>query len=358
MDYPAPAAIPGKRLAEETASRYVYIDLLRCLAAFLVILAHCIAGYTSSAALFGTRTWWVCDVLNSFARASVPLFFMVSGALLLSSEKTDHIRTFYKSRASRLCVPFLFWDTVYYLETCLLEGRVPGLLPFLNELTRQGSKYHLWFVYQIAALYLLMPFLKKIVDGSARRELWLFFFIVLLQPTIFRFINIMQRAVYIAPFLAVVEGYAGFLLAGYLLDARPISRRRRQAIYAAGCGGLAGGVIGNFLFSSPEKIVMYFNEGYSIVHYLTAGALFLLAKETAGSLPERLSRPAGSLSKRTFGIYLIHVLFLDFYNGAMPRLGLSLPPSLNIICSFLFVSAASVCAVYIFSGLPLLRRLV
>ena len=103
---------------------------------------------------------------------------------------------------------------------------------------------------------------------------------------------------------------------------------------------------------------MYFNEGYSIVHYLAAGALFLLAKEAAGRLPERLLRPAASLSKRTFGIYLIHVLFLDLYNGAMPRLGLPLPPSLNVVCSFLFVSAASVCAVYVLSGLPLLRRLV
>ena len=105
----------------------------------------------------------------------VPLFFMVSGFLLLSSEKTDCVQTFYKNRVSRLCVPFLFWDIVYYFESCVLEGRSPGLLPFLNELTRQGSKYHLWFVYQIMALYLLMPFLKKIVDGSTRRGLQIFY---------------------------------------------------------------------------------------------------------------------------------------------------------------------------------------
>lgn len=358
MDHPAAGMTCEKHCGRTPASRYAYIDLLRCIAVFLVILLHCIAGYTGNTALFGTRTWWACDILNSFARMGVPLFFMVSGFLLLSSEKTGHIRAFYKNRASRLCVPFLFWDTFYYLESCLLEDRAPDLLPFLNELTRQGSKYHLWFVYQIAALYLLMPFLKRIVDGSTRRELHIFLFIVLLQPTVFRFINIVQRAVYIAPFLAVVEGYAGFLLTGYLLGTGPMMRRRRVAVYAAGCAGLAGGVIGNFLFSSPEKIVMYFSEGYSIVHYLTAGALFILVKEAANDLPKWLLRLAGSLSKRTFGIYLIHILFLDVYSGAMPRLGLALPPSLSIVCSFLFVSTASVCAVYILSKLPLLRRLV
>lgn len=351
------AGVMSKGDREIPASRYAYIDLLRCAAAFLVILLHCIAGYTGSTALFGTRTWWACDIINSFARMGVPLFFMVSGFLLLSSEKTGHIQAFYKNRVSRLCVPFLFWDTIYYFESCVLEGCTPGLLPFLNELTHQGSKYHLWFVYQIMALYLLMPFLKKIIDNSTRRELWIFLFVILLQPTIFRFINIVQRAVYIAPFLALVEGYAGFLLTGYLLGSQPMARRR-AVVCVIGCVGLAGGAIGNFLFSSPEKIVMYFSEGYSIVQYMTAGALFLLAKETADRLPEWLLRPVRSLSKRTFGIYLIHVLFLDFYIGAMPRLGLALPPSLNVVCSFLFTSSASICAVYLLSGLPVLRRLV
>lgn len=164
MGYPETNMISEEHCERTHSSRYAYIDLLRCLAAFLVILLHCIAGYTGNTALFGTRTWWACDIINSFARMGVPLFFMVSGFLLLSSEKTDCVQTFYKNRVSRLCVPFLFWDIVYYFESCVLEGRSPGLLPFLNELTRQGSKYHLWFVYQIMALYLLMPFLKSLFN--------------------------------------------------------------------------------------------------------------------------------------------------------------------------------------------------
>lgn len=103
---------------------------------------------------------------------------------------------------------------------------------------------------------------------------------------------------------------------------------------------------------------MYFSEGYSIVQYMTAGALFLLLKETTDHLPKWLLRLAGSLSKRTVGIYLIHVLFLDICSGVMLRLRPALSPSLRIVYSFLVVSAASVCAAYILSKIPLLRRLV
>lgn len=340
-------------------TRYAYIDLLRCLAVLLVIMLHCVSGYANNTALFGTRTWWACNIINSFARMGVPLFFMISGFLLLSSEGTCRIGAFYKRRFSKLCIPFLFWDVIYYFEVCVLEGRTPTLLSFLNELTRQGSKYHLWFIYQILALYLLMPFLKKIVDHSTERERWAFLLVILLQPTLFRFINIIQRVVYIAPFLALVEGYAGFILTGYLLGICPkMTRRQRTVAGAAGCVGLAGGSLGNFLFSSPEKIAMYFSEGYSIAQYITAGALFLLAKELAERLPERLLRWTKSLSGLTFGMYFVHVLFLDFYYGVLPRLGLDFPPSLDVVLSFLFASAASICVVYIFSKLPLLRRLI
>ena len=188
------------------ASRRGYLDVLRCLAIFLVIALHCTAGQIVRPELFGTRTWLACDIVNGFARMGVPLFFMISGFLLLSSGKTDDIRGFYIHRFSKLLPPFLFWDVLYYFETCAAGGQAPGLLPFLQELTGQGSKYHLWFIYQIAGLYLLMPFLKKILDHSTRREQLAFLAVVLLQPTIFRFLNIIQRTVTFSPFRALVEG--------------------------------------------------------------------------------------------------------------------------------------------------------
>ena len=340
------------------ASRRGYLDVLRCLAIFLVIALHCTAGQIVRPELFGTRTWLACDIVNGFARMGVPLFFMISGFLLLSSGKTDDIRGFYIHRFSKLLPPFLFWDVLYYFETCAAGGQAPGLLPFLQELTGQGSKYHLWFIYQIAGLYLLMPFLKKILDHSTRREQLAFLAVVLLQPTIFRFLNIIQRTVTFSPFRALVEGYAGFVLLGYLLGSCQIPKRGRMAIYAVGLLGLGGCIVGNFLTSSPEEIVLYFNAGYSITHYMSAGALFLLVKECAERIPAWALRRAASLSGRTFGIYFIHVLILDLYGAALGRLGLAPGAGLRIAGSFVFVSAVSVCAVYVLSKIPLLRRVV
>ena len=73
------------------ASRRGYLDVLRCLAIFLVIALHCTAGQIVRPELFGTRTWLACDIVNGFARMGVPLFFMISGFLLLSCSGTSSI---------------------------------------------------------------------------------------------------------------------------------------------------------------------------------------------------------------------------------------------------------------------------
>lgn len=335
----------------------VYIDVLRYLAICLVIALHCVVGYVKDADMYGTGTWWLCSIINSFGRMGVPVFFMLSGFLLLSGSRALDIRSFYKKRFLKLAVPFLVWDAVYYLEGCVIRGSW-AILPFFQQLVQQGSKYHLWFIYQIMGLYLLTPFLKKIVDHSDTRELLVFLAVILLQPTVFRLVNVVQPIFHIAPFLALVEGYVGFYLLGYLLGTRNVPPRLRRAIYLLGIVGMAAGTWGNYLCSSAEKISFYFSEGYSIMQYLTAGALFLLLKEQGGRLPPCAVDWARRLADLTFGIYFVHVLVLDLLVAAEGRLGFSLPLACWVVFNIIAVSAVSTCAAFLLSRLPVLRRLI
>ena len=345
------------RLSDKCGGGIVYIDVLRYLAICLVIALHCVVGYINHTEIYGTRTWWLCSVINSFGRMGVPVFFMLSGFLLLSGSGALDVRSFYKKRFLKLAGPFLVWDAMYYLEGCVIKGSW-SVLPFFQQLVQQGSKYHLWFIYQIMGLYLLTPFLKKIVDHSSTKELLVFLAVVLLQPTVFRLINVVQPVFRIAPFLALVEGYVGFYLLGYLLGTRDIPPRLRRAIYLLGIVGMVGGTWGNYWYSSTEKISFYFSEGYSIMQYMTAGALFLFLKEHGGRLPPRAAGWARRLAGLTFGIYFIHVLVLDILVAAEGRLGGGLPLVWWVVFNIAAVCAVSTCAAFSFSKLPVLRRLI
>lgn len=337
---------------------YAYLDVLRCIAVYLVIGLHCIGDMLEDRALFATPTWWAMDLISGVVRMGVPLFFMISGYLHLTDPRTDNVGEFYRRRLGKLIPPFLVWDLIYFLYKCFTEGGwTINELGFVRELTGLGSQYHLWFVYQMAALYLLMPFLKKIVDHSSEKELLIFLGVILLQPTIFRLLNVVQTLAVFGPFLAIVEGYAGFLLVGYLLGTKELSPRVRRWIYILGLVGLVGGAWANFARSQPTNIRLYGNEGYFITHYMTSSACFVLAKQTAEKLPGWLKGAAGKLSGLTFGIYFAHVLVMDLIRMLLDQRGALFGQAAEAAVVFLTASLVTTLFIWLVSHVRGLRTL-
>ena len=88
-------------------------DLIRTLAIFLVILLHA-SNEALQASSVSAADWWTAVVYKSVALSCVPLFVMLSGALLLQPAKLNEpIRVFLKKRLSRLGLAFAFWSGVY-----------------------------------------------------------------------------------------------------------------------------------------------------------------------------------------------------------------------------------------------------
>ena len=317
--------------------RLLYLDLLRCMAACCVIALHCVSGYVQSPALYGTRTWWGCLAVNAAARAGVPLFFMLSGYLNLSGGRALDMGRFYRRRLKRVLVPFLFWDAVYFLLRCL-GGEEASLGTFFRELAVRGSEYHLWFVYELTAIYLLTPFLKRMADGLTAGQLWLLEGLILVPNTILPMVNTLLP-VYIAPLPPLLEGYLGFYLLGYLLGRREPSAGEGRLACLLIPAGLALSIWGNARACSPEGIDLPMNLGYCLTHYLTAAGLFLLVRygESRRPLGGRAARWVRGLSGASYGIYLSHVLVMSLASALPGRMGWDLTPAGNVL--YLFTAA-------------------
>lgn len=343
-----------------SAGKIAYLDVLRSIAIYLVIMLHCISATIVNASLYGTRTWMVCNILNSFVRMGVPIFFMISGFLTLSDERTLHLKLFYKKRLSKILVPFLVWDVIYFLTNFLFYGGTLTFKQFISELFANGSKFHLWFVYQIIALYLLAPFLKRILDNCRRREQWVLLILILLQPTLMQFLNAIQNVVTISPFRALIEGYAGFFVYGYMLGTCQLSKKAKWGIYGLGVIGFLLNVVGGYCSSSTQGINMIFNAGYSLTHYLTAGALFVAVKSLFHESSERgwkrkVSVLARKVAKLSFGIYLIHVFVLG--RVQIPLLRAAVSPACNIAVAFAATAVISTLVMAILSKIKGVRHL-
>lgn len=341
------------------SKRLSYLNVLRCGGALLVILGHCISGTLADPGLVGTMVWWICDILNSAVRTGLAMFFVLSGALLLPDPRTLEVIPFYKKRLGKLLVPFLCWDLIYFLEGALLLGRSLSPALFLTELlASRGSKYHLWFVYKLVSIYLILPFLKRILDRCGRREQGILLAVILLPASILPLVNLLP-CLSVDLFSPPIDGRVGFFLLGYLLIRSDPSPKIKRWIYAAGAGALVLNVLGNYLLSSPGQVNLWFNDGCAPTHYIACAAAFLLARDLfsgeGGKLRRGIAALADRLSGLTYGVYLGHVLFLDL--AIRLAEGFAWGTSGRLAFYYLFTVPCAFAAAWILSRERHLRRL-
>lgn len=135
-----------------------YFDGLRIFAALCVIFMHTAAGPLRA----GINTGWhLLNVCTSLAFTAVPLFFMMSGYLLMTSRKTADISVLLRHRLPRLVVPLAGWTVVAVLwQMFLAHTLTPGTIWAQLVTALHGPvMVHFWYLYTLIALYALSPIL-------------------------------------------------------------------------------------------------------------------------------------------------------------------------------------------------------
>ena len=156
--------------------REIWLDWLRVTACFLVMLTHSTEpfylGGEGSLILTRSDAIWAA-VLDVFSRSAVVLFVVASSYLQFPLHYTT--KEFFRKRACRILPPFLVWTLVYALVWGEPVQNFKDLLWNFNY-----AAGHLWFVYMLIGLYLVMPLLSPWAEKVGKRELqvylgiWLF----------------------------------------------------------------------------------------------------------------------------------------------------------------------------------------
>lgn len=93
----------------------VWLDVVRLIAMFTVVCCHCTDPfnfYPGTASNIDEIKFWGA-VYGAVLRPCVPLFVMITGALLLPVRGDASV--FYKKRIPRVFFPFLIWSVLYNL---------------------------------------------------------------------------------------------------------------------------------------------------------------------------------------------------------------------------------------------------
>ena len=294
-----------------------WISNLRLIALYAVIILHSTSPLLMGYGKVPISDWWQADFLNALVRFAVPVFVMITGALLLHREY--EIGDFLKKRLTRVVVPFLFWSLVYvwyswYNEEITFGNDAWANISQVLHLLKNGSSYHLWYVYMLIGLYFFIPVIGKFVRNASEKEI-LYFLIVwfavmtITQPYLSRY-NPSVDMHYFA-------GFAGYLVLGHYL-----------AFKESNVKHLRGWMIVLFLFSIaliafgshaltayPKYPGTMFYEPLNPAVVMLSASVFMIAKLTSFKMPPRITRIRDFAGSYNYGIYLAHALVLYFLDA-------------------------------------------
>ncbi|MFZ5871359.1 MAG: acyltransferase [Actinomycetota bacterium] len=161
-------------------TRTAWMDAARVVAIVAVVVIHVLAPTVEGRGVdVGSAAWWVADALNSASRWCVPVFLMISGALALDPARVARPRDFYRRRWQRIGVPLVFWTAFYlaFRQAVLGAGLTPERAA--ADVAAGAPFLQLYFLYVLAGLVLVTPFLK-VVTRHATWRMQLGFAVVLL----------------------------------------------------------------------------------------------------------------------------------------------------------------------------------
>ncbi len=290
-----------------------YLDVLRVLAIFGVVLSHVSSATGYMSAPLNSLKWWVGALGVSSTRWCIPVFVMISGALLLDPARQESAKRFYQKRLRRVLVPIVFW-TFFYLA---MDNFSIELLPrdVIRSVLRGEPKYHLWYLYMIPGLYLLTPFLRTYIKYSSARERNFLIAVIFLLANCYYPINSLLFRNQNTIFTGFIP-YLAYYLCGYqlrLMNPQRASPLLLIIIIIACTVVIAGGTASiMILFNMKQCVFLY---GYLLLPVvLMSIAVFLLIYrlDYYGSLSYRkMVTLVESITPTTLGIYVMHVALLD-----------------------------------------------
>jgi surface polysaccharide O-acyltransferase-like enzyme len=344
----------------ERRQRIIYLDLLRIVGVFAVIVLHVAAAQWYITPVVSYQ-WQIMNVFESLTRFCVPLMIMISGVFFLDPDKMLTIKQLYHKYILRIVVAFLFWSLVYAVVNLVGDYQQTGVIDWLGLLKQVVlGRYHLTFLYYLVGLYMIVPVLRAVTkDLKLSMYYVLLFFSLSLVPNALKAIPFLSAAVslFMNKFSFSLVGYAGYMVAGYYLSKVVLSRNHRVLIYGLGVVSVFYTMVMTSWFSIEQLVATSNWYGYLLpTTFLTTCAIFVWFKERFGGRMDIPYAPFISrLANLSFGVYLVH----DLFNILLKQLKITVVmfnPVISIPLFALGIYLLSVTVSYGLSKIPFVRK--
>lgn len=315
-------------------TRIYYFDLLRVIATFAVIGIHSVSEildvYRDFISPFDTC---VLVVFRSMSMIGVPTFVLITGALFLNQNKTINYSLILKKYVPRLLLALFAFGVPFAWIEIIFNTKQVNLLQIFEAFARvlSGNSWaHLWYLYMIIGIYLLIPLFKVFTDRARKADLEVLLVILFAFNILFTWISELF-CLEIGFYVPINSVFPFYLFLGHYLSQYEVKNNKKIAFAFFIIPAILMFVyaFGHFAWSNHNVVFAH----YSPFMAMMIAGIFMLAKgnfdpnrETSQNENEAcriytcrilFRKVIMHISKYCFGIYLIHNLFINLiYKGA------------------------------------------
>ena len=297
---------------KEKKRNYVY-DLLRVISCICIILIHTtgfLYNYKKDSIL-----WWSGDIIQAIVRIALPIFVVLSGALVLDTKDESNTYFYYK-RFSKILIPFFIYNMLYLVFNIYYvigKFEINKIFLYMYMIIKGSIYEHLWFVYMILGLYLCTPFIKVMCQHLSQTELKNLFILltfIMIITTLLPSFNITIGITNIT-----FSGWIIYYLMGYILKNSNMLNEKRKTFYILG--------IVSFIITIIETRYHLLNlQGLydlSITMYFQVIAVFLFFNNLRVNINNKKLQ---FLSNYSFEVYIVHGAIMNSIERINNKFGL------------------------------------
>ena len=286
------------------------LDILNTIACLMVVYFHCNGlFYTFS----DTLSWKVSLFIRCIVCSAIPVFFMLTGAHLITYRDRYSTSEYIKKRLIRTGIPFLFWNAFYILYYfLLLKKSVKSVSEFLSLLLTSGFQGRYWFFFPLFAVYAAIPVISYMLKLPNHRKIfWYIVGITFLSSWLLKTVCLLSGISYnfdIA--FPLGGGYIMYVIFGYLVATEKWQKKYRYILYSANIVTFVANLIITYKLSADAGETYKLFVSYEIAPAALMGAsifVFFNNMNTEKVSP-KIKNLFRTLASCNMGVWLTHSL--------------------------------------------------
>ena len=329
---------------QSAPARFSGFDCLRATACLCIILMH---TAHSTALMYGPQMTFaraaVCQIALNLQYWAVPCFIMVTGALLLQPEKQISYKKLFSRYIARVVKAIVVFGVLFAVLEAIFNPAMRSLRVFLGgvaEVFTGGTWSHMWYLYCLVGLYLLLPAYKKIAAASDERDVRYLLIVYGVFESLLPLLGLWN--IPCGFYIHVSTIYPFYLFLGYYLSRWGGKIDRRVWAALAALSTLALGALTYVrVRRSLAALDIFFGYSSVLVIGQAAGVAGWFFQCREGS--SAVKRTLANIDSHSFGVYLIHMAYIrllyKYLHFDPYTLGLAGVPGLLAVVLFAFALA-------------------